>query len=330
MVEQTRSRASTLVQALIGGALMGLANLVPGISGGTMLLVTGVYPAFIEAIAEVTTFRWRLSSLALLSAIGGAAALAIILLAGPTKTIVIEYRWIMYSLFIGLTLGSVPVIWRLSHPVSQRFFIGTGGAFLFMVLLALGNPGQTGQAEESLVLLFVAGLAGSSAMILPGVSGGYLLLLLGQYVPILSSIEKLRLGLLGTDAQAGLNWPLVQEALFVVVPVGIGVVAGVMGVSHLVRWLLAHQRTATLGALMGLVLGAVIGLWPFQAGVPPQIGELVQGQVVTLETLSQIDVEDWPVQFFPPSSGQIGAALVLIVMGVGATLGLDRLNSSAQ
>ena len=323
-------QASKIVQALIGGALMGLANLVPGISGGTMLLVTGVYPDFIGAIAEVTTFRWRLASLVLLSVIGGAAALAIVLLAGPTKTVVIEYRWIMYSLFIGLTLGSVPLLWRLSHPVSQRFFIGAGAAFLLMVLLAFGNPTQTGHGEASLGLLFVAGLAGASAMVLPGVSGGYLLLLLGQYVPILSSIEKLRLGLLGTGEQAGLNWPLVEEALCVVVPVGIGVVAGVIGVSNLVRWLLEHHRAATLGALMGLALGAVVGLWPFQAGVPPQIGDLIQGHVVTLETLPRIDAEDWPVQFFPPSGGQIGAALVLIVIGAGATLGLNRLNSPAQ
>ena len=323
-------QASKIVQALIGGALMGLANLVPGISGGTMLLVTGVYPDFIGAIAEVTTFRWRLASLVLLSAIGGAAALAIVLLAGPTKTVVIEYRWIMYSLFIGLTLGSVPLLWRLSHPVSQRFFIGAGAAFLLMVLLAFGNPTQTGHGEASLGLLFVAGLAGASAMVLPGVSGGYLLLLLGQYVPILSSIEKLRLGLLGTGEQAGLNWPLVEEALCVVVPVGIGGVAGVIGVSNLVRWLLEHHRAATLGALMGLALGAVVGLWPFQAGVPPQIGDLIQGHVVTLETLPRIDAEDWPVQFFPPSGGQIGTALVLIVIGAGATLGLNRLNNTVS
>lgn len=330
MAEQSDNTTSKIVQALIGGALMGLANLVPGVSGGTMLLVSGVYSDFIRAIAEVTTFRWRLSSLVFLSAIVVAAALAIVLLAGPTKTVVIEYRWIMYSLFIGLTLGSVPLIWRLSQPVSLRFFIGAGVAFLLMVLLAFGNPTQTGRGDVSLGLLFVAGLVGASAMVLPGVSGGYLLLLLGQYVPILSGIEKLRMGLLGTGEQAGLNWPLVQEALCVVVPVGLGVVVGVVGVSNLVRWLLEHHRTATLGALMGLVLGAGVGLWPFQAGAPPQIGDLVQGQVVTPETLPRIAAEDWPMQFFSPSGGQIGAALGLIVIGVGATLGLDRLNTQAS
>ena len=306
---------------------MGLANLVPGISGGTMLLIAGVYPGFIGAIAEITTLRWRWSSVVLLGTIGGAAVLAIFLLAGPTKALVIEYRWVMYSLFIGLTLGSVPLLWRLSQPVSRRFFISAGVTFLLMVLLAFGTPLQTGPGDESFGLLFVAGLAGASAMVLPGVSGGYLLLLLGQYVPILRSIEKLRLGLFGAGEQAGLDWPLVHEALWVVIPVGLGVAAGIIGVSNLIRWLLEHHRTATLGALMGLVLGAIIGLWPFQAGVPPQVGDRLHGQVVTPETLSRIDAEDWPVRRFPPSAGQIGAALGLIVLGVGTTLGLDRLKN---
>ncbi len=306
---------------------MGLANLVPGISGGTMLLIAGVYPGFIGAIAEVTTLRWRWSSVVLLGTIGGVAVLAILLLAGPTKTLVIEYRWVMYSLFIGLTLGSVPLLWRLAQPASRRFFISAGVTFLLMVLLAFGTPLQTGPGDESFGLLFVAGLAGASAMVLPGVSGGYLLLLLGQYVPILRSIEKLRLGLFGAGEQAGLDWPLVHEALWVVIPVGLGVAAGIIGVSNLIRWLLEHHRTATLGALMGLVLGAIIGLWPFQAGVPPQVGDQLHGQVVTPETLSRIDAEDWPVRRFPPSVGQLGAALGLIALGAGITLGLDRLKN---
>ena len=323
-------KSSSIFQALIGGALMGLANLVPGVSGGTMLLVAGVYTDFIESIAEVTTFQWRAASLLLLASVVVSAAVAIILLAGPTKTLVIGQRWVMYSLFIGLTLGSVPLIWRLAQPTSQSFYIGAGLAFLLMILLAFGNTRQAGQDEASLVLLFVAGLAGASAMILPGVSGGYILLLLGQYVPMLSGIEKLKTGLLGSSEQAGFNVPLLLEALFVVVPVGLGVVVGVVGVSNLVRWLLGHRRTATLGVLMGLVLGAVVGLWPFQAGVQPHIGDVVKGQIVTADTFAKIDAEDWPVQSFAPSGGQIGMALLLIGVGLGVTLGLDRRNSRSS
>ena len=95
-------------RGIVGGLLMGLANLVPGISGGTMLLAAGVYPNFISAIAEVTTLRFKARSLVVLATIAGSAGLAILLGAGAMKTLVVEERWMMYSLFIGLTLGGIP------------------------------------------------------------------------------------------------------------------------------------------------------------------------------------------------------------------------------
>ena len=108
---------------------MGLANLVPGISGGTMLLATGVYPRFIDAIAEVTTLRFRLRSVLVLSCVAGSAFLSILLFAGLMKALVIDHRWIMYSLFIGLTLGGVPLVWRLARPcVSGGSSLGSWAA----------------------------------------------------------------------------------------------------------------------------------------------------------------------------------------------------------
>ena len=113
----------------IGGTLMGLANLVPGISGGTMLLAAGVYPGFIGAIAEVTTLRFRLRSMVTLGSVGVAAALAILLFAGTVKSLVEENRWMMYSLFIGLTLGGVPLVWRMARPADPSLIGGGIAAF---------------------------------------------------------------------------------------------------------------------------------------------------------------------------------------------------------
>ncbi len=110
----TSSKTLLIIRSSIGGCLMGLANLVPGISGGTMLLAAGVYPGFISAIAEVTRFRFRIRSLVLLASVVASAALAILLLAGNVKDLVTNYRWLMYSLFIGLTLGGVPLVYRMA------------------------------------------------------------------------------------------------------------------------------------------------------------------------------------------------------------------------
>ena len=101
-----------VVRCGAGGVLMGLANLVPGISGGTMLLAAGIYPRFIRAVADVTTLKLRMSSLVVLGAVACAAGLAILLLAGTVRDLVVDHRWIMYSLFIGLTLGGVPLVWK--------------------------------------------------------------------------------------------------------------------------------------------------------------------------------------------------------------------------
>ncbi|NNE43455.1 MAG: DUF368 domain-containing protein [Gemmatimonadetes bacterium] len=311
------------VRGVVGGVLMGLANLVPGISGGTMLLAAGVYPRFIKAIAEVSTFKFRLPSVVVLGAVVVAAALGILLLAGTIKDLVVNERWIMYSLFIGLTLGGLPVVWRMARPASPALWGGAVAGFIAMAVLALAQQsgaGESGAGGTSFVMLFVAGLAGASAMILPGVSGGYLLLVLGQYVPILSGIDTFKEALKARDMAAAM-----EPAIAVVLPVGIGVVAGVVGVSNLLKWLLARYEKATLGVLLGLLLGAVVGLWPFQAGVEPVPGEtVIKGQVVTAETLAEVDPEDWPVAYFTPTGGQMGGSIGLILLGILVTTAVAR------
>ena len=95
------------VRCVIGGILMGLANLVPGISGGTMLLASGVYPDFVDSVAGITTLRRRLRPWIIALLVGVPAVVAIGLLAATVRDSVLENRWIAYSLFIGLTLGGV-------------------------------------------------------------------------------------------------------------------------------------------------------------------------------------------------------------------------------
>jgi len=321
--EDTSSVPSLVTRSTIGGSLMGLANLVPGISGGTMLLAAGVYPNFISAIAEVTTLKFKTRSLILLGTIVISAALAILLLAGVMRSLVIEQRWIMYSLFIGLTLGGLPLVWRLAAPATPAVFLGAAGSFAFMVSMQLGFGSSGSSDEASSLFLFLSGLAGASAMILPGVSGGYLLLILGQYETILGAIDTLKQGLLGPDLE------LLMEAATLVIPVGIGVAVGIVGVSNLLRWLLDRHAKATLGALLGLLLGAVVGLWPFQQPVEPQLGSIVKGRVVDQATRSEIDPEDWPLEVFDPSARQTGGALALVVIGLGVTLAIARFGENS-
>jgi len=288
------SLRSLVTRGSVGGVLMGLANLVPGISGGTMLLATGIYTRFVEAVAEVTTLRFRLRSLALLGIVAVAALLAIALLAGPVKQLVETRRWIMYSLFIGLTLGGVPLVWRRARPASRAVFAGALVGFLLMAWMAFSQVG--GDGDGGFFLLVVAGAAGASAMILPGVSGAYLLLVPGQYEGILGAFDQLKQGLSGDRA-------LIASAMTVVIPVGIGVAVGVVGISNLVRWTLRRFEKATLGVLLGLLFGSVVGIWPFQQAVE-------HGQ---------------PRVFYAPDALQIAISLALVAAGLAITLAIDLL-----
>jgi len=240
----TSSKALLIIRGSIGGCLMGLANLVPGISGGTMLLAAGIYPGFISAIAEITTFRFRTRSLILLASVVASAALAILLLAGSVKDLVVDYRWIMYSLFIGLTLGGVPLVSRMARPFSKPVLLGAAGGFAVMLVMAATRSASDAGDGVNMLLLFASGLAASAAMILPGISGGYLLLLLGQYEAILGTIDQLKRGLLGDGAGGGSDFALVLDALTVVIPLGLGIVAGVVGVSNLLQWLLKRYESS--------------------------------------------------------------------------------------
>lgn len=347
------------IRGAIGGVLMGLANLVPGISGGTMLLAAGVYPRFIEAIGEVTTFKFKRTSLTVLGSVVIAALIAILLFAGTVKSLVVDHRWAMYSLFIGLTLGGVPVVLRLIRqsaqsdlsPQSQATaseqnlhaaWIGAAFGFIAMTSLALAqSTGMTGDAQrDGFTFLLLAGIAGAAAMILPGVSGGYLLLVLGVYIPILTGIDTFKEAIKASDWDT-----LVTIGGRVVLPLGLGVLIGIIGVSNLLRWLLRRHEKATLGFLLGLLVGAVVGLWPFQQSIAPKPGQLIKGQEVVasaslgetnetkwyyVQTGEKVDAEDLPTGFFSPSTGQIAAALGLIACGFAGTRLIDRMQGKAS
>ncbi|MDH4282510.1 MAG: DUF368 domain-containing protein [Myxococcales bacterium] len=300
------------LRCLLGGTLMGLANLVPGISGGTMLLAAGIYPRFIQALAELSALRFRKSSLLVLGLVGIAAGSAILLGAGTVKDAVVEHRWAMYSLFIGLTLGGVPVLWSMARPPTNGFWAGTSAGLVVMAALAWLQiwGGSFGAHREGALIMFVAGVAGASAMILPGVSGGYLLLLMGVYVPVLSAIDALKEALKANDLAT-----VSEPFLGVVLPVGIGVAIGILLVSNGIRVVLERYEQPTLGVLMGLLVGAVFGLWPFQEGVAPEVGEVFKGQVLTAERLAELSPDKYPTDFYAPAFSDVMMAVGLVGLG---------------
>ena len=330
---------------------MGLANLVPGVSGGTMILAVGLYDDFIRSPADLGRLRPSRRALSFLAIMGLGATAAILTLSGPAVMLVTQARWIAYSLFIGMTLGGVPLIWRLCQPLRPPVFLAAAVSITLMAWLAFGS-GAAKLPATTPVLVLVGALAASS-MILPGVSGSYLLLIFGLYDLVIGSLS---INALREDPAASLS---------VIAPVALGAVLGIGLLSNVLKVLLARWSAASHGALLGLLLGAVLGLWPFQEAVHPELTNRATRSAVLLvsqgETsaaardrypsvpadtdlvalVAELRAEDIAptratlksrgsaVTFFSPHVSQVAMALALVLAGFSLTRRLGRAGEAA-
>lgn len=244
------------------GFLMGSADVVPGVSGGTMALILGIYERLLSAINSVSvTVIKDVLSLRLLQAAaqvhvlflmmlfsGIATALVFFTRVVPLQVYMFTHPEIVFGLFFGLILGSIYV---LVKAIEQRqgnmvIFIVVGTALgLWVVQLV---PTQT---PEHPLFVFFSGVIAITAMILPGISGSYLLLIMRKYDFVLTNIGKLG----GAETWAGF-WALL--------PFFMGAVVGLALFSRVLSWLLSRYHRATLSVLIGFLLGSLLVIWPFQ------------------------------------------------------------------
>lgn len=261
--EQPPRRTASLGRCAVAGALAGLASLVPGVSGGTMILAAGVYPELVEAVAELTSGRFRRRSVTRLVVTVGCALLAVFGVAGAARDAFAAWPVVCFSLFLGLTLGGAPLLWRMASRPGRVFATGAVVGTLAValpILLATRGDSEATVVAASAPAFFGAGAVAAFAMVLPGVSGSTLLLLMGMYLPFLEAADRLAntFGMQPWDSSAFL------AAVAGVLPFFFGMACGMAAAARLVRYFLAAHPQATLGVLFGLLLGATAGLWPFQ------------------------------------------------------------------
>ena len=313
----------------IGGMLMGIANLIPGVSGGTIILAIGVYEEFIDAVADVTALRLGVRQITFLSILALFAGGSILALSKVILYLLFWHSAPMFALFIGLTLGGTPLLVRMIG----RFSPGAGGGVLagFAVMLAVFLAKGEAAIPRNTVMDFVSGVVGATTMVLPGISGSYILLILDQYDRVIGAIADLKEG----------TW----SALRILIPVGIGVVLGIVGLSNLLKLLLHRYEKVTLSVLLGMLLGSVLGLWPF--GRPPTMKILEQRTDSELRTfaedkgisdtadlegphLAKQIMENWEHRTVSPySAGTIGSASAMLLAGLIITLMLGYYGQEA-
>ena len=262
-----------VARTLVAGVLMGLANLVPGISGGTMVVIMGLYDRFVSSIADVTRLTFRRGQVMFLVMLAIAAIIAIGAGAGTLRDLVTFHRMEMFSLFIGMTLGGVPLLVRMLGDQRGIAIVGGVVGLALMTLVAVNQAERPDResikealAAGELVVEsdygrdVVAGVLGMSAMILPGISGAYMLLIIGRYEAILTAISTCKAFVTSGGSEGDISL-----AVAILAPVCFGAAGGIILLSNALKWMLREKKDLTIGLLLGILCGSVIGIWPFDA-----------------------------------------------------------------
>ena len=244
-----------MIKNIIKGAIIGIANIIPGVSGGTMAVSMGIYDQLIHCITHL--FSELKKNLKFLIPIFLGAGIGLVGL-----SFVIEYLFDVAPfetnlLFIGLIIGGLPAMWKrvkgnaikIPHIVAFLLFFA-----LVVGLAAFGNAeGADVVLEPGFsdgIMLFIVGIIAAATMIIPGVSGSMILLLLGYYNPIVSEINNFIRALLALDFVA------LWRGVLIFVPFGLGVVAGIFGIAKIIEIVFQKFPLLAYWAIIGLIVSS--------------------------------------------------------------------------
>jgi putative membrane protein len=283
------------------GICMGAADVVPGVSGGTMAFILGIYEELIEAIRSfnlpfikaLLSFKFKqatdLVSWRFLGALVLGILIAVFSLARVLAWLLENKPVLIWSFFFGLVLASVLIVgrnlerWNL--PAVAWTALGTLGAYFLVGMVPVKTP-------EAPWFICLSGAVAICAMILPGISGSFILVLLGKYQYILGAVN---------------------ERNFVVLAIfAVGIVFGITSFVRLLSWLLKKHRDLTMSLLTGLMLGSLRKVWPWKRTVATIVDS--HGQAIPV---SQVNI--LPSQW----SGEVTAALILALVGFLVVLSLE-------
>lgn len=295
---------------------MGAANVIPGVSGGTIALITGIFERLIDAIKSFNLaalkllFKGRINDLIqhldlyFLMAVMSGIAISILSLARLLDFLFIHYPVYIWSFFFGLILASVyfvgKTVEKWNFPVILAFIIGTATAISISVLAPASE-------NASVPYLFVCGIVAACSMILPGLSGSFVLILMGNYqLVMINAVNEL-------DLQ-------------VLIPVVIGAGAGLLGFSYILSWVFKRFRNQTIAILTGFILGSLRILWPWKN----EIFKMAENGELLLKAGGEKIVEGY--QWYVPESfnQEVILAIAFAMAGIVIIWLLEKMASGKE
>ena len=257
-----------MIKSVLKGMVIGIANIIPGVSGGTMMVAMGIYDKLIHCITHLFS-EFKKSVLFLLPIIVG-MGIAII-----GSSFGLEYLFAHFPiqtnlLFIGLIVGGLPAIWK--NVKGNSIKVGHVFAFLlfFALVVGLAVMGETeGNAADlsfgllNVIKLFGVGVVASATMVIPGVSGSMVLLLMGYYNPVITAINDFIRSLVAFDMDG------ILRGCGILIPFGIGVVAGIFAIAKLIEIIFQKFPLYAYWAIIGLIVASPIAI--FAMGTFPAV-----------------------------------------------------------
>lgn len=230
------------------GLIMGASDVIPGVSGGTIAVLLGIYDRLIAAINGIFSRDWK-KHLAFLIPLGIGVGLAILMLSKLIEWLFEHYPGPTKFFFLGLIVGIIPYLFKQAEARenfhTQHYIVLIIGGILVASMMFLHNSENVIIEEVNLstyVLLFFSGFIASAAMILPGISGSFILLVIGVYATVISAISNLQLDIIAV--------------------VGVGVFLGIITMSKIINYFLQNYRNMTFSLIIGMVLGSIFVIFP--------------------------------------------------------------------
>ncbi|HGO3755392.1 TPA: DUF368 domain-containing protein [Staphylococcus aureus] len=247
---------------ILKGFAMGTSDLVPGVSGGTIALLLGIYNQFIASISGIFSRRFWPSSTFLIPIIIG-MLLAMGSLSNLFNYLLSQHHIPTMFFFGGLIIGIVPYLLKISNYktsfTTKHYMMVIAGIAILIVITLMNNgdkhAGETLTLSTGLIIkYFIAGMCASSAMLLPGISGSFMLLVFGVYGTVMLAISEV----------VKLNF----AGLPILLAVGFGVLAGFIISSKIIQYFLTHHKLMTFALIIGFVVGSLFAVFP---GLPTNI-----------------------------------------------------------
>lgn len=248
------------ITVAVKGACMGAADVIPGVSGGTIAFIMGIYDEFVGSLASINTeavklllkgrfkeFWKHINGSFLLSLVIG-IGISVVCLAGIMQYLLANKPIQTWAFFFGLIVASSIFIIRgiSGWKIREGLFLVFG--ILLGIVICTLSPTQT---PDGLWFIFISGAIAICAMILPGISGSFILLILGKYQYIMGVIS---------DLVSGVN---IGQNLLIIGTFGIGAVVGILSFSKFLHWLLARWQKETMIVLAGFIIGSLVKVWPW-------------------------------------------------------------------